>query len=403
MKKPAFICSIITSLALVISSVIIIVKTDSIKRSKAMPVYMVTELGDIRETLPTKGVVIPAGHYSIHYDRTLGSVKEVKVEEGAAVSSGDALIEYNTTHIDNEISSLEQQLGRLSSLSSKLESDIADLEQEQLDQSVDLDDQTIAQNDKIINSQISDKEYQVQDIEMQSDQINEKIKQLKSDKENYVIKSKMDGIVTKVNSFSQSEKDPIVSIESNQPFLIEGKLSENEIIKVQQGQKAIVSAAVLPKQKNEGTVKELKMTPIGKPSVEEKESFYPFILEMAKAVDNWHHGYHVNVDIVLKERNGVVVVPDTVIQKKDAKSYAFVLQNGMLEKRKIQLGMKINHRQEVVNGIKEGERIISKPSEELRDKMGITMPINELYLKKETMKTFTNEQTIRLVLKGLFN
>ncbi|MDQ0861135.1 hypothetical protein QFZ72_004614 [Bacillus sp. V2I10] len=28
------------------------------------------------------------------------------------------------------------------------------------------------------------------------------------------------------------------------------------------------------------------------------------------------------------------------------------------------------------------------------------MPINHLYLKEETMKTFTTEQTIRLVLKG---
>ncbi|GHH99594.1 efflux RND transporter periplasmic adaptor subunit [Neobacillus kokaensis] len=403
MKKPAFICSIITSLTLVISSVIIIVNTDYINRSKAMPVYMITEIGDLRETLPTKGVVIPANLYSIYYDRMLGSIKEVKVKEGSAVSNGDALIEYNTTHIDDEISSLEQQLDRLTILSSKLEDDIADLEQEQLDTSVDLEDQTIAQNDKIISSQIREKEYQKQDIDMQIDQIDQKIKQLESVKENYVVKSKMDGIVTKVNPFTQSEKEPIVSIESNQPYLIEGKLSENDIIKVQEGQKAIVSAAVLPRQKNEGLVKELKMTPIGKPSVEEKESFYPFLIEMAGAVDNWRHGYHVNVDIVLEERNDVVVVPDNVIQQKDDKSYAYVLRNGILEKRKIQLGMKINHRQEVAEGLLEGERIISKPSEELRDKMGITMPINELYLKKESIESFTNDQTIRLLLKGLFD
>lgn len=404
MKKQTFISLVIMImiLALVIINVVIILSTDHINRSKAILEYTITDKGTLREVLLTKGVVIPAAHYSIKYDKTLGSIKEISVKEGDTVLVGDTLIEYNTSHIKNEILSLDQQLEKLSRQFSKAEADISTLEQ-QLNEPVDVEEKKdIAQNYKNVSSQIDEKKYQIQEIKIQIDDINQKIKHLQLDKESYKITSKMAGTVTKVRPFAQSENDLVVSIESSQPYLIEGKLSEKEMVKVQEGQKVIASASVLPNQKNKGTVKELKMTPIGKPSVEDKESFYPFVLEMNKALLNWHHGYHVNVEIVLEERNGIVIIPDSTIQKKDDKSYVYVIKNGRLEKRIIQLGMKLNHRQEVVKGLDQGERIVSKPSKDLDNKMEIFMPINHFYLKKETMKTFTKDQTIRLVLKGLF-
>ncbi|MGE7595637.1 efflux RND transporter periplasmic adaptor subunit [Peribacillus frigoritolerans] len=404
MKKQTFISLVIMImiLTLVIINVVIILSTDHINRSKAILEYTITDKGTLREVLLTKGIVIPAAHYSIKYDKTLGSIKEISVKEGDTVLEGDTLIEYNTSHIKNEILSLDQQLEKLSRQFSKAEADISTLEQ-QLNENVDVEEKKdIAQNYKNVSSQIDEKKYRIQEIEMQIDEINQKIKHLQLDKENYKITSKMAGTVTKVRPFAQSENDLVVSIESSQPYLIEGKLSEKEMVKVQEGQKVIASALVLPNQKKEGTVKELKMAPIGNPSVEDKESYYPFVLEMNKAVQNWHHGYHMNVEIVLEERNGIIIIPDSTIQKEDDKSYVYVIKNGRLEKRIIQLGMKLNHRQEVAKGLELGERIVSKSSKDLDNKMEIFMPINHFYLKKETMKTFTKDQTIRLVLKGLF-
>jgi HlyD family secretion protein len=409
MKKLTLISIVIVSLALVISNIVIIVSTDHIKRSKAMQEYTISSKGNLRKTLPTKGIVIPSNQYSIQYDKALGSIKEVTVEEGDTISTGDTLIEYNTSHIEDEIFSLESQVERLSSQLSKVESDIATLEQElyepvyaelEMNEPVNVEQEDSAQNDHNVSIQIGEKEYQVQEIESQIDETNQKIGRLQQDKEKYTITSKMDGTVTKVNPYA-SENDLVVTIESNQPYLIEGKLSEKEVVKVQEGQKAIASAIVLPNQKNEGTVKELKMTPIGKPSVDDKESYYPFVLEMNEAVESWHHGYHVSVEVVLEERNGVVIISDSAIEKKADKAYVYVIKNGRLEKRIIHLGMKLNHRQEVVQGLEKGERIVSNVSEDLENKMEIFMPINHHYLEKKTMKTFTKEQTIRLIAKGL--
>jgi HlyD family secretion protein len=412
MKKQTLIGIIITiSLAIIIINISIILSTDHIERSKALNSYSNTENGDLKKLLSTKGVVIPSSNYSIQYDKSLGTISEVKVSEGDAIMAGDILIEYQTGHIDAEIEGLEQQISRLTARLSSAESDLSSLEQQlsdaKIDSTPDLFD-TENNNNNIVNdnseevlsNQIGDKQDQIEDLNLQMDGIKLKITQLQGEKAKYTISSKMDGTVTEINPYPQSEKEAVVSINSNQPFLIEGKLSEKQAAKVKEGQKVIASANVLPDQKKEGTVKELKMDPIGVPSVEEKESFYPFRAEMIEADETWHHGYHISLDIVLEERNGVVVIPDSVIQKKAGKTNVYVIKNGRLEKREINLGLEVNNRNEVLQGLAIGERIVNHPSKDLKDKMEIFMPINHRYVEKKTLKTFSNEQRVRLILRG---
>ncbi|UAL50623.1 efflux RND transporter periplasmic adaptor subunit [Metabacillus dongyingensis] len=421
MKKQTLIGIIITiSLAFIIINISIILSTDHIERSKALNSYSNIENGDLKKLLSTKGVVIPSSNYSIKYDKSLGTINEVKVSEGDVILAGDILIEYQTGHIDAEIEGLEQQFSRLNARMSSAESDLSSLEQQlseaQADSSPDLfdtennsidsnnsnnsDNRDNENSEEVISNQIGDKQDQIEDLNLQVDGVNQKITQLHGEKAKYTITSKMDGTVTEINPYPQSENEAVVSINSNQPFLIEGKLSEKQAAKVKEGQKVIASANVLPDQKKEGTVKELKMDPIGVPSVEEKESFYPFRAEMIEADETWHHGYHISLDIVLDERNGVVVIPDSVIQKKAGKTYVYVVKNGRLEKREINLGLEVNNRTEVLQGLAKGERIVSHPSKDIKDKMEIFMPINHRYVEKKTLKTFSSEQRVRLILRG---
>ncbi|MRX56155.1 HlyD family efflux transporter periplasmic adaptor subunit [Bacillus idriensis] len=417
MKKQTLIGIITTiSLVFVIINVSIILNKDHIKRSKALNSYSNTESGDLKKLLSTKGVVIPSTHYSIQYDKTLGTINEVMVSEGDAILAGDILIKYQTGHIEAEIEGLEQQISRLTERLSSAESDLSSLEQQlseaQFDSNPDLFDaennndnseNENSNSEEVINIQIGDKQDQIEDLNLQVDVVNQKITQLQGEKAKYTITSKMDGTVTDINQYAQNENDTVVSINSNQPYLIEGKLSEKQAVKVKEGQKVIASVNVLPDLKKEGTVKELKMDPIGVPSVEEKESFYPFRAEMIEADETWHHGYHISLDIVLDERNGVVVIPDSVIQKKAGKTYVYVVKNGRLEKREINLGLEVNNRNEVLQGLEQGERIVSHPTKDLKDKMEIFMPINHRYVEKKTLKTFTSEQRIRLVLRGIIH
>ncbi|MDR0139577.1 efflux RND transporter periplasmic adaptor subunit [Metabacillus idriensis] len=415
MKKQTLI-GIITAISLVfvIINLTIILSSDRIERSKALHSYSNVKNGDLKKLLSTKGVVIPSSKYSIQYNQSLGPINEVLVSEGDAVLAGDILFDYQTGHIDAEIEELEQQISRLTAKISSAESELSSLEQQlsdaQFDSSADSFDNdlfaadTTKQNDnseEIISNQIGDKQDQIEDLNLQEDGVNQKIAQLQGEKAKYTVTSKMDGTVTEINPYAQTENDIVVSIHSNQPFLIEGKLSEKQAVKVKEGQKVIAAAEVLPESKKEGTVKELKMEPIGVPSVDEKESFYPFKAELIEAAETWHHGYHVNLDIVLEERNGVVVIRDSAIQKKAGKTYVYVIKNGRLEKREINLGLEVNNRNEVLQGLAQGERIVSFPSADLKDKMEIFMPIHHRYVEEKTLKAFTGEQIIRLILRGI--
>ncbi|WP_191556077.1 efflux RND transporter periplasmic adaptor subunit [Metabacillus idriensis] len=415
MKKQTLIGIITTiSLVFVIINISIILSSDRIERSKALHSYSNVENGDLKKLLSTKGVVIPSSNYSIQYNKSLGAINEVLVSEGDAVLAGDILFDYQTGHIEAEIEELEQQISRLTARISSAESELSSLEQQlsdaQFDSTADsfendpIDAETTIQNDnseEIISNQIGDKQDQIEDLNLQEDGVNQRIAQLQGEKAKYTVTSKMDGTVTEINPYAQTENDAVVSIHSNQPFLIEGKLSEKQAVKVKEGQKVIAAAKVLPELKKEGTVKELKMEPIGVPTVDEKETFYPFRAELIEAVETWHHGYHINLDIVLKERNGVVVIPDSAIQKKAGKTFVYVIKNGRLEKREINLGLVVNNRNEVLQGVAQGERIVSFPSGDLRDKMEIFMPIHHRYVEEKTLKAFTGEQIIRLILRGI--
>ncbi|UOK56690.1 HlyD family secretion protein [Bacillus sp. OVS6] len=267
MKKQTLIGIIITiSLAFIIINISIILSTDHIERSKALNSYSNIENGDLKKLLSTKGVVIPSSNYSIKYDKSLGTINEVKVSEGDVILAGDILIEYQTGHIDAEIEGLEQQISRLNARMSSAESDLSSLEQQlseaQADSSPDLfdtenysidsnnsDNRDNENSEEVISNQIGDKQDQIEDLNLQVDGVNQKITQLHGEKAKYTITSKMDGTVTEINPYPQSENEAVVSINSNQPFLIEGKLSEKQAAKVKEGQKVIASANVLPDQK----------------------------------------------------------------------------------------------------------------------------------------------------------
>ncbi|UOK56688.1 hypothetical protein MGI18_17930 [Bacillus sp. OVS6] len=54
----------------------------------------------------------------------------------------------------------------------------------------------------------------------------------------------------------------------------------------------------------------------------------------------------------------------------------------------------------MLQGLAKGERIVSHPSKDIKDKMEIFMPINHRYVEKKTLKTFSSEQRVRLILRG---
>jgi HlyD family secretion protein len=115
---------------------------------------------------------------------------------------------------------------------------------------------------------------------------------------------------------------------------------------------------------------------------------------LSKVVDPKTNAYEINLevpnkDITLKpgmkvwiqltdEKDQIgLTVPSYSIVKEGEESYVFVLAGDSVEKRKVQLGRVNEPFQEVISGVKEGERVVVSSPNQLKDKEKIGVTENE--------------------------
>ncbi|MFC0272312.1 efflux RND transporter periplasmic adaptor subunit [Metabacillus herbersteinensis] len=417
MKKFLLIVATTIVLALFLTNVSLLFTSDKIVRSKAINEYETAKQDDLRKTLETAGVVKPTEQYTIRYKSDLGDIATLHVVEGDTVEEGTPLLDYNTESLDGKIEQLEGRSERLTDEIMTLESEIASLQSEldsytessdfqsELDTytvSTDLEeDEDSNNNEDILNiTQQLNKENQIQQLQQKIEDINQEIEQAYTEKGIYTITSKMSGKIIKVNPYAENDNEAIITIQSDQPYLIEGEISEKDTTKILEGQKALITASVVPDQTLEGTVDKLTMIPLTTPSIEEK-TFYPYTIQLTKPAENWRHGYHVNVQVVLEEKEQAIIIPESSLQKEGENHYVYVINNGQILKTKVELGLKVNTKQEVIKGLEKGERLVIEPSEIMQDKMNLYTTLKHNQISKKAMKDFSAEEIARLVLSGV--
>jgi len=90
------------------------------------------------------------------------------------------------------------------------------------------------------------------------------------------------------------------------------------------------------------------------------------------AVDNpnlvLRPGMFVKADIVVEQRAGVLVIPKLLILQRRGRSVVFVEEAGVAQEREIEIGLQDEVMAEVVDGLAEGERVITSNYETLRSR-----------------------------------
>jgi HlyD family secretion protein len=76
---------------------------------------------------------------------------------------------------------------------------------------------------------------------------------------------------------------------------------------------------------------------------------------------------NVNVHIRVRERTGVLVVPRGAVRGEGARRYVFVVDGGVLRQREVKLGIAGAAKQEILEGLAEGDRVVLPGDVELRD------------------------------------
>lgn len=202
------------------------------------------------------------------------------------------------------------------------------------------------------------------------------LQELKKQLNNCTIKSKSNGIVTAVNVSVGDMNTPdtaIITVEDNTSMIMTASVSEKDILKLQEGMKAIVTADALEDQEINGEV--IKVVKVFDGSAAPMENEYGeisagsteggFSVQIRLEKSELISGMSAKAKIILTDKADILCVPyDLVLQDESGNSYVLCAEpeeNGKYKavKKVIQVGEEVNYYVEVTGGdVAEGDMVI---------------------------------------------
>ncbi len=351
--------------------------------------------------------------------RTAGFVNEVLVAEGDAVATGQVLASLDTISLELEVEEMEAELGiaendfrqitypyTYHTLVFDVPTSIADIRDAQrqlteaqevleiglsFDQYWDVWNNLRQAQDNLTEAKsyltrgygadvfawapaeaskgstakdVSDQIYSIEDYwELREMELEMEIAQLDLDKANNdlagaVIVAPFDGVITEVSvSHGKKVSSGTVAVQIADPdkFEVEVKVTETDIFQIKLGGGAWVQVDVLP-----GVSFPAKVTRISPTAtIESGVVNYKVKVEIESAADyQLREGLTVTVNLVLEERNNVLLVPNEAITHQGDETYVQVLKDGVIEPCLITTGISNCQYTEVTNGLSEGNQVI---------------------------------------------
>ena len=135
------------------------------------------------------------------------------------------------------------------------------------------------------------------------------------------------------------------------------EIKEKDIAVVRVGQQAILRVLAYPQETFTG-----KVVLIGH-EVEEKTRTVEARIEVDNTGDKLKPGMFADVEIVTRVLENVLAIPDDALQTLEDQQVVFVAGNANeFTKRVVKVGREQNARSEIVDGLKEGEQVVTKGS-----------------------------------------
>jgi HlyD family secretion protein len=97
----------------------------------------------------------------------------------------------------------------------------------------------------------------------------------------------------------------------------------------------------------------------------------PITIEISDDTDLLKPGYDLDVKVITEVKSDTLVIPDSAVFDYQGNSCVFVVENGKAVIRQIKKGIESENEIEVLDGLKEGEKILSKPNNDTKEGMKI--------------------------------
>ncbi|KRU24847.1 efflux RND transporter periplasmic adaptor subunit [Clostridium botulinum] len=345
MKKKTI---IITGVVLLIGLFVILGIFKSKKNSNISVKTIKVTKGNVESYLSTTGNVVSKNKKE--YFGGQAKVKKVNVKVGDKVKKGQSLLNFDMSELENDRQVAQMEYDNAISQKKALKTQ-KNSEQNKMN--------------SITSSQIEQVENAVRLAELKLESVNDKI----NESEETV--ADIDGIVTEVNAqaggISTGQGQPLVVVENVDDLKVAVSLGKYDSTKVKKGMKAFV--------KNDDKKYEAKVdfiAPTAKKTVKEAGGGNDTTLdcEIYLSKNNTKDlriGFDVDVDILLGESKNVLKIPlESIKTDKYNKSHVYVVEEGKVKEKPVQLGTQSDMEAEIISGLKSGEKVILNPNASIK-------------------------------------
>lgn len=339
---------------------------------------------DMAEKMHKPGVLTAASEEQLYFDESLGSFQAFLVEEGSLVNAGDPIYTYlvdnyyeteinlmnEVDRINGEIAAIEDAISQITTyeVPSSGEGSGSPSAFSLTEEGLEVEfPQSSAEAELIKEQYLVEKQKELTQKQAQLTSAESQLNGLRSSGDTVTVESPYDGRVSGINT---ALENPVVTIESIE-LVAAGELTESERVQMEQGLMAEVSVHEVDGELA-GTVQEVNDKP---DSVKiEGESMYPFRIafEENAEVEQLLPGYHTDIAITMEESLGATAVYEEAIHDK---SIWRMTNDGRLVKQNVEMGLDVDGKIEIVEGVETGEWVAVEPPSLFHDNADFITPL----------------------------
>ena len=204
----------------------------------------------------------------------------------------------------------------------------------------------------------SELDHSINNAQKEVDKINEQIAKVNKLKENSTLYAQIDGTILNLNytvGSTTSSEIPIVTIGENAKVFAEITVTQEEITKIEEGQRVNLIVSAYQDQMLEGTVSFINLKPNGQGS----SVNYSVMVEISENDLKLLEGMTVSAQFIVKDVKDVLTLSNKAITLKDGKQFVQVKQDdGTLKEVEITTGFSDGKISEIVSGLSEGDTVV---------------------------------------------
>lgn len=218
-----------------------------------------------------------------------------------------------------------------------------------------------------LNAPASETDIAIQQAAVQ--QAEQAVKQAQLNLDNAILKAPFAGVITKVNIVPGSTSNgAAMTLVDRDPLHVELRLSENDVVQAARDQKVKLSIDSINNWSADGKV--TFISPVS--SVSNGVVTYQVRVDFADVDPRVKVGMTSNVDIIVAQKDNVLVVPNSALLPSGSGRVVQVLDaQGKVQDIPVEIGISDGAHTEIVSGVQEGQQIIALPGS---DRIGNGQP-----------------------------